>query len=203
MNLLKHDGGYDAGLHYPIMSNLIAEFQKRLGVTLALGAAVSGREIEPGMPDALLVRGVRAMNLSAEDRQRLAEYLNRGGFVIAEAALGHKAFDEDFRKFAAEARLELVQLAADDPFFLGEIDEGIDGIETATCLFTRTMREEQPGIKTPILFAIKAGGKTVGYYSPLDLMYSSTGMAAYGLRGYDRNSALALLINMFLKTTKG
>ena len=66
-----------------------------------------------------------------------------------------------------------------------------------------TVREESPGIKTPIVLAIKAGENTVGYYSPLDLTYSSTGQTAYGIRGYDKNSAKALLINMFLKPTKG
>ena len=203
VNLLKHEGNSRAALHYPVMSNLIAQFQKRLGITLALGEEVGAREIDPGMPDVLVVRGDRAMNLKPDERAGLAKYLTGGGFVIAEAVLGHKEFDDDFRKLMAEAGLKLVPLPADDPFLMGDIDEGIDGIEVSACQFTRTIREEQPGIKTPIIFAIQSGTKTVGYYSPLDLTYSATGLAAYGLRGYDKDSALALLINMFLKTTKG
>jgi len=204
VNLLKHEGDYTLGLHYQILGMLIAEFQKTIGVTLAMGSALGPDEIDPGMPDVLIVRGDKPMGLTDAQKASLAGYMKRGGFVIAEAAMGRKPFDDDFRKFITETEgLTLVPLGTDDPLLTGEIDEGLEGLDATTCTFSRTVREENPGIKTPVVLAIKAGDRLAGYYSPYDLTYSSTGCVAYGLRGYDRNSALAILINMFLKPTKG
>lgn len=204
VNLLKHKGNYKLGLHYEILSMLIGQFQKKIGVTLAMGEPVEAGDIDPGLPDVLIVRGDQPMGLTAEEKTHLANYLRNGGFVIAEAAMGRAGFHNDFQEFIQQADgLDLAPLGADDAFLNGEIDEGIEGIEVATALFSRTVREESPGIKTPIIMTIKAGEKIVGYYSPLDLCYSSTGYVAYGIRGYDKNSAMAILINMFLKPTKG
>lgn len=214
VNLLDHEGNYRVALHYDILSMLIAQFQKNIGVTLAMGQALPGDAVAPGMPDVLLVRGDQAMKLTDAQKANLVAYMTTGGFVIAEASMGRKAFDESFRAFIDEAEgLELVPLAEDDPFLSGDLGYGaavdgedgepVQGMQVTPVRFSRTIREEEPGLETPKLFAIRAGEKTVGYYSPLDLTYCSTGYGAYGIRGYDKNSALAILINMFLATTRG
>lgn len=204
VNVLKHKGRHDLGLHYALLGKIVAEFQTKIGITLAVGQPEGIEMIAPGLPDVLIVRGDQDLGLTAEQQTLLADYMTGGGFVIAEAGMGRKAFDASFRKFIAEAKgLTLAPLDGEAGVLTGEIDEGIEGIEIGQCSFSRTVREESPGIKLPIIFAIKAGKKTVGYYSPLDLTYSSTGQTAYGIRGYDKNSAKALLINMFLKPTQG
>lgn len=203
VSLLKHEGNYRMGLHYEILSQVVEQFQKKIGVTLAMGEPQDAGMIAPGLPDVLIIRGDSAMKLSAEHKKILTSYLTGGGFVIAEAGMGRKGFDQDFRKFIEESKvLSLEPLGVEDPLLTGQIDEGIEGIEVTSCHYSRTVREENPGIKMPTVLAIKTGGKTVGYYSPFDLVYSSTGFVAYGIRGYDKNSAMALLINMFLKPTK-
>ena len=50
----------------------------------------------------LYVTGHQPLGLSAEDKGRLKTYLERGGFVFAEACCGRQAFDQDFRKLMAE-----------------------------------------------------------------------------------------------------
>jgi hypothetical protein len=203
VGLLKHEGNYRMGLQYEILSQVVEQFQKKIGVTLAMGEAQDAGSIMPGTPDVLLVRGDQAMKLTEEQRKNLISYMTGGGFVIAEAGMGRKGFDEDFRKFIADSKvLSLEPLTAESPLLTGQIDDGIEGIEVTSCRYSRTLREENPGVTLPTILAIKAGGKIVGYYSPYDLVYSSTGYIAYGIRGYDKNSALALLINMFLKPTK-
>jgi Domain of unknown function (DUF4159) len=204
VNVLEHKGNHDLGLHYELLGKIVSEFQTKIGITLAVGQPQAIEMIAPGLPDVLVVRGDQDMGLTAEQQKLLADYMTGGGFVIAEAGMGRKAFDTSFRKFIADTKgLALEELSGEAAVLTGEIDEAIEGIDVGQCSFSRTVREESPGIKIPIVFAIKAGKKTVGYYSPLDLTYSSTGQTAYGIRGYDKNSAKALLINMFLKPTKG
>ncbi|HOI56309.1 MAG TPA: DUF4159 domain-containing protein, partial [Phycisphaerae bacterium] len=173
------------------------------GVTIAMGAASPADEIDVGMPDVLVVRGGAAMELTDAEKDYLADYMKSGGFVIAEAAMGSKSFDEDFRTFIAGAEgLDLAPMEAGDPFFKGDMDSSLKGLEIDNPRFSRAVREEHPDIKTPMILRIVAGDRTVGYYSPLDLTYSASGYGAYNLRGYDRATAVKMLVNMLLMTTR-
>ncbi|NIA20771.1 MAG: DUF4159 domain-containing protein, partial [Anaerolineaceae bacterium] len=204
LQALAHKGDYQIGLHYQMLGLIIGEFQKTAGVTIAMGEAAPADEIDVGMPDVLLVRGDSPMQLSDEEKTYLADYMTGGGFVIAEAAMGRKPFDEDFRRFIEQSKgLKLVAMEADDPFFKGELEKPLKGLKVDKPRFSRAVREELPGQKTPLVFRIKAGDKTVGYYSPLDLTYSASGYGAYNLRGYDKATAVKLLVNMLLMTTRG
>ncbi len=202
MSLLKHAGDYNLGLHYQSLQNLVADFQEKAGVTLALGGAMAPGEVMPGVPDVLVVRGDKALGLSDADKTTLSAYLTGGGYIVAEAIMGSKEFDDDFRKFIADSKvLKLELLAPDDPLLKGNLPKGMVGLEVSKPNFSRVTREEQPGLKSPPVLAIKAGNKIVGYYSPLDLTYSATGNGAYNLRGYDKATALELLVNMLLPPT--
>ncbi len=202
VNMLKHGGNHERGLHYGIMAHLISEFQQKLGVTLAMGEALEASRIVPGLPELLVVRGDEAMGLDDQQKQYLADYITGGGFVVAEAVMGRKAFDKNFREFIDGAEgLELVPVEEGDPLLTGEFSDSVQGIAITKSFFSRTVREENPGITKPRVLAIKAGDRIAGYYSPFDVTYSSTGAVAYGIRGYDKNSALAILINMFLRPT--
>jgi hypothetical protein len=202
MSLLKHAGNYNVGLHYQSLQNLVADFQDKAGVTLALGGAMAAGEVIPGVPDVLVVRGDKALGLSDGEKANLAAYLTGGGYLVAEAVMGSKEFDEDFRKIIADSkRLKLELLATDNPFLKGNLPKNVVGLEISKPLFSRAVREEQPGLKAPPVLAIKAGDKVVGYYSPLDMTYSATGYGAYNLRGYDKATALGLLVNMLLPPT--
>ncbi|NLX59882.1 MAG: DUF4159 domain-containing protein [Phycisphaerae bacterium] len=203
MQCLAHKGNYQLGLHYQMLGLIINEFQTEAGVTIAMGAASPADEIDVGMPDVLVVRGGAAMELTDAEKDYLADYMKSGGFVIAEAAMGSKSFDEDFRTFIAGAEgLDLAPMEAGDPFFKGDMDSSLKGLEIDNPRFSRAVREEHPDIKTPMILRIVAGDRTVGYYSPLDLTYSASGYGAYNLRGYDRATAVKMLVNMLLMTTR-
>ncbi|MBN2581750.1 MAG: DUF4159 domain-containing protein [Planctomycetes bacterium] len=203
MQCLAHKGNYQIGLHYQMLGLIISEFQKEAGVTIAMGAAAPADQIDVGMPDVLVVRGDSPMQLTDNEKVFLADYMTGGGFVIAEAAMGRKGFDEDFRKFIADTKdLKLAPLTEDDPFFKGEMGESLKGLAIENPRFSRAVREENPDLKTPLIFRITSNDKTVGYYSPLDLTYSASGYGAYNLRGYDKATAVKMLVNMLLMTTK-
>jgi len=202
LQALAHKGNYRIGLHYQMLGLIIGEFQKTAGVTIPMGEAAPADEIDVGMPDVLLVRGDSPMQLSDDEKTYLADYMIGGGFVIAEAAMGRKPFDKDFRQFIDQTEgLSLVPMESDDPFFKGELGNPLKGLAVDKPRFSRAIREESPGQKTPLIFRIKTGDKTVGYYSPLDLTYSASGYGAYNLRGYDKATAIKLLVNMLLRTT--
>ena len=124
-----------------------------------------------------------------------------GGFVLAESIMGRPDFDTDFRKLIAAAGLKLQPVAADDPVMTGKLSETITGVAVDEVRFTRAVQQQQTPIEGTGLLAITNGEKTVGYYSPLDLTYSATKLVAYDLRGYDAQTASAVLANVMLMTT--
>ena len=95
-----------------------------------------------------------------------------------------------------------LDLGLDAVHFKGELEDSLKGLAVDKPRFSRAIREESPGQKTPLILRIKAGDKTVGYYSPLDLTYSASGYGAYDLRGYDKATAVKMLVNMLLMTTR-
>ncbi len=201
--LLDHEGNFRLALHYDVLRDLITSFQKEAGVALVVNAPMKAAALEPDWPELLLVRGDEAMGLDADAAKALGQYMTSGGFVIAEAAMGRPGFDADFRKVVAAAGLKLQPLTMDDAIITGKLPSGMEGAAVAEVRFTRAVQQdaEGPAIEAPGLLAIKHGDKTVGYYSPLDLFYSATSLPAYNLRGYDAQTASAMLVNMLLLTT--
>ena len=68
-------------------------------------------------------------------------------------------------------------------------------------LFSRTIRISRAGRPFADLIGIYQDGKLVGVYSPLDVMFSTTGYQAYGVKGYQREDALAVATNIMLYLT--
>lgn len=202
MALLDHQGNFRLGLHYDVLNNIVASLQKEVGVTLVFNAAMKADEIEPGWPAVLIVRGDEPLGLDEDAIKNFAAYAGGGGFVIAEAVMGRSGFDADFRKLIEAAGLTLEPVAENDPLITGQLGDDMQGAPVVQVRFTRAVQQQLKPIEGTGLLAIRKGEKTVGYYSPLDLMYSATGLAAYDIRGYDQQTASAVLVNMLLVPTR-
>ena len=55
--MLDHAGNFRLGLHYDVLANMAASFQKQAGVTLVFNAAMPAAEIDPDWPELLIIRG--------------------------------------------------------------------------------------------------------------------------------------------------
>ena len=141
--------------------------------------------------------GRQGVTLGDAEAAALKSYLQGGGFLVAEAAMGDARFDADFQALARQLGLESKLLAADDPLMTGKLIAAA-GYDVSNVRYRYALRAERIGNPLPLLYGLRLGGKLVGIYSPFDLSFSQTGFDAWACRGYEAEDALALWINLLL-----
>lgn len=112
----------------------------------------------------LYLTGVEELEMDAEAREKLRLYVERGGFIFAEAACGSERFDRGFRELMKEmfpAR-ELQPMPAGHPLL-----ESGDPVEPVN--YTEAVLRENPGLQRPYLEFIGSEGRAVVVYSKYDL----------------------------------
>jgi len=195
---IKHGGHWQLGRHYRPWELLSADLQEKVGLTV--------RETEPAAPGRPVAEGTSLLYLSGratcdlnnnDGVAWLKQYLTRGGFLLAEATLGDERFDGPAKKLLEKAGLTLKPLAADSPLLAGGF-AGARGYHVGKVEFTSTLREQRIGKTLPLLFGLYEGEKLVGVYSPFDLLFSQTGLVAWGNRGYAAADARAIASNIML-----
>jgi hypothetical protein len=149
------------------------------------------------------MHGRRNFRFSPAERTALAEYVQRGGFVMADAICASEPFAESFR---AEMRAifpdhPLRPIPPDHPM-LSTAFQGYDLTRVQLRnprrgdpnqpLATRT--EEGP----PVLEGIEIDGRLVVVFSPFDLSCALENQASIECKGYVREDAVKIGINVVL-----
>ncbi len=141
--------------------------------------------------------GTRSFELTEAERVGLRRFISSGGTLIADAAGGSpaftRAFEDEMRAiFGAEAR----ELERTSFLITGR------GIENAAKLtqvqFQRASLPIVGDRHTPLLRGYVRANRFAVLFSPLDLSAGMLGMPIYNLRGYDRDSTLAIMRNLLL-----
>lgn len=149
----------------------------------------------PFQAQMLYLTGVGELKLNAETRKQLRRYLERGGFIFAEAACGSKRFDESFRKLMREPEMfpdqELKALPLGHPLF--ELGEPLDEVE-----YSPAVRRDSPELKRPVLEFIEHDGRAVILYSKYDLSSAIDGHPCYSCPSLLEPSASRLAIKIVL-----
>ena len=137
--------------------------------------------------------GAYTFTLSDEEKDRLRQYLKRGGVLFANALCGKKAFDTSFRALIKEVfpDQELELLAPDHPVYSCAYQ--IDKVG-----YTRAVREEHPGLDKPTLEGITLEGRTVVFYSKYDIGCGLDSGAVLHGKGYLRPCCFRLATNIVL-----
>ena len=101
---LKHGPGNDWNQHRNDLANLTAYteslWQRDLTWQVIDSAAASVEDLLQA--PVLFLSGRESLALSADEKRRLRDYIDRGGFLLAEACCKGAAFDRDFRALMAE-----------------------------------------------------------------------------------------------------
>jgi hypothetical protein len=133
--------------------------------------------------------------LSAAEKARLKTYLERGGFLFAEACCGMPAFDAAFHKLMAElfpdAPLETIPPTS--PLLNGQV-----GFKIGRVAFSPRLAEEQPALAAPRLEGLKLGGRYAVIYSPYAIGPGLDRIATWQARGYQPEDAHRLAVNILL-----
>jgi hypothetical protein len=190
---VKHDGDWNVGLNYDALGHLAA------------GKPVPALTVaDPAAPTALASASVQVAHLVGRQHVALGEaesaalkkFLESGGLLLAEAAVGDEAFDTEFHKLAEQIGLTLKPVAAGDPLVTGKLDPAT-GYDVSQVRCRYVLRMDRIG-KPPLLYGLFLGDRQVGLYSPLDLSFSLTGCDAWACRGYEAEDALAVATNILL-----
>lgn len=135
----------------------------------------------------LYLTGHGALRLDAGAVAQLKAYLDRGGFLFAEACCGDAAFDRSFRERMEQVFPDGLQaLPGSHPVFsLAKKITLVRGVPSG---------EKGP----PALEGIQVGGRTAVIYSPCDLSAALLDHPGFVFRSVSREDAEKLLTNVFL-----
>jgi hypothetical protein len=196
---VKLGSGWQLNSHYRPWAMLGADLKEAGGPAIAeLEPLDSPDQAAGGTADVIYLCGRGDMTPSDATAAALRTYLQQGGFLIAEAALGDAAYDRAFRAMAQKMGLTLTECGPEHPLLSGDLGAAGRGYGIGKVEFTHALRERQIGASKPTILELRLGDRVVGVYSPLDLMFAQTGCAAFGSRGYDAADARALAVNVTL-----
>jgi hypothetical protein len=149
------------------------------------------------------MHGRQDFQLTPAERTQLREYLQRGGTLLADAICASRPFAAALQREIAEALsgAPLVRIPADDPIFTPAFG-GFDIRQVS-------LRDPQPaGAGQPIaartrqvepqLEGIQIDGRWAVIFSPYDISCALESHEAVGCRGYSREDAARIGLNVLL-----
>lgn len=143
----------------------------------------------------LLMSGHYDPGLTPDEKRRLKDYLERGGFLFAEACCGMAEFDRSFRAVMAElfpdAPLEAIP--PESPLLSGEVGSRIGQVD-----YSQALLDEKPDMKQPLLDGVKLDDRYAVVYSPYAIGPGLDGIATFHSRGYAPADARRLALNVVL-----
>ena len=188
---IKHDGTWFTDRH--AMSRLLTHVAERLDVN------VSNARHPVGLLDGdlfqhpiLYLEGYTHFKLSDDEVARLKLYLERGGFLLAEARCGSPQFDQSFR-------LLVRRLFGEDSLQILEPEHRIyrAAFDTTKVRYRRAIRDQHPdGI--PELEAVSVDNRIGIVYTRYDLGCGWNGQHCPGIPGLEPASARALGANIIV-----
>jgi hypothetical protein len=151
----------------------------------------------------LFMHGRHDFQLTPDERTRLADYLERGGTLLVDAICASKPFAASFRREMAEVLpgQALQAIPASDPIFTTAYG-GYD-IRQVTLRDPESSGAEQPVAARlrriePQLEGIKLDDRWVVIFSPYDISCALEQHESLGCRGYTRQDAARIGLNVLL-----
>jgi hypothetical protein len=194
---VMHGGDHYVGRNYRALATLSATLQSSCRVAITEAGEKKPGELKPAEAPVAWLTGRQGVTLTEEELAALTGYLDGGGFLFVEAALGDSRFNAAFVPLAKRMGLRLLPILANDGLITGQMT-GAAGYAVQAVKFKTTLMAERIGKPQPELYGLYREDRLVGLYSPLDLSYAATGCDAWGNRGYTEEDATAILTNIFL-----
>jgi hypothetical protein len=143
----------------------------------------------------LYMTGLREFSLSDKEQKHLSDYLNAGGILFADAAMGSEQFDNSFRTMIAHvlpgSKLEM--LKPDHPIFSNVFKE-------RQVEYSPLVESAAPNLKQPMLEAVIKDGIPVVIYSHWSLSNGWEQLPNPYAKAYSDEDALKLGTNILVYT---
>lgn len=199
---LIHDGDYNADPH--AMANAAALLRDRAKVDVVARARHLRADDETIYEyPVIFLTGHNTFELPPKEVRALRAYLQRGGFLMADACCGRKEFDASFRKLARQLFPDkpLTALAEDHPIYRGAAGPALGELRFRKCLADERRAAGLPHpdrTSRPPLEAVRLDGRTVILYSKYDFSCALEGDKPYSCRGYADADGRKLALNILL-----
>ncbi|MBN2217494.1 MAG: DUF4159 domain-containing protein [Pirellulales bacterium] len=199
---LRHPGGCNAAPR--ALVHLLEQAEDQLKVRAAAEDRLIGLGDEALFNYHLVfMQGRTAFRLTNNERKRLAEYVERGGMVMADAICSSPAFTESFRREMAAVfpGKPLARLASTDPL-LTPVYGGYD-LKTVTRNDPQTADVKGP-IRAkkqkvaPALEGVRFGDRWGVIFSPYDISCALERHNSLECQGYTQEDAARIALNVLL-----
>ena len=193
---LAHNGDCDADMH--AMTNLAKLLRDKAKVdVVAQEKDILATDEKLFEYPVVFMTGHYSFTLSDKEIAALRLYLQRGGFLLADACCGKEAFDKSFRQMARQLfpEAELKPLPPDHPLYDPKM-----GLPLGELRYRQVLADElkSRGTTQPPLEAVTLEGRTAILYSKYDFCCGLEGDNPYSCRGYVDADAQKLAINLIL-----
>ena len=193
---LVHDGDFNADARcLEVLAGILRDKAK----VSVVASAKSMRSTDEKLAQypVLFMTGHHGFKLSPEEVKALRTYLDRGGFLLAEACCGRELFDKSFRALMKELYPDhpFEALPADHPLYAGRI-----GVPLGELRYRKALADELKarGTTRPPLEAVVVDGRTTVLYSPYDWSCALEGDKPFACRGYIDEDGRKLALNLVL-----
>ena len=199
---LVHDGGANEAPN--ALANLLRVCRREVQMR-ASSDRILIEATDPNLFDfpILFMHGRRSFRFSAAERRALAEFLQRGGFVFADAICASPEFAEsvrrEFQALLAEQRFE--RIPPDHPLFTTEY-RGFD-LSSVTLRDPQARRGDDPlearlTRTTPVLEGLMLNDRLAVILSPYDISCALENQASLECKGYVTADAARIGVNVIL-----
>ena len=200
---LRHGGDFTTGWNYHGLAALGAFLNKQAGVETAISGDVdAATDGGLGTYDVLWATGRRDFDLSAGAQAKLKAALAGGKtFLVAESVLGDARFTAAATKVLTGLGLTTRALGVESELLTGRLGTASGYGLAGKARYSRSLEMSRIGQDTAALTGLFLDGKLVGVLSPYDVLYSLTGLKAWGRQGYEPDYAMAVGANLLLRAT--
>jgi hypothetical protein len=199
---LSHGGGADDAP--AALNNLLLVMEKQLQMRVDLEKRLIGpADVKLLEYPIVFMHGRRSFRFSAAERKALKDYLDRGGFLFADAICANKEFAASLREElkAMYPEAQLSRIPPSHPLF----SEEFHGFNVASVeLRDPQIRAEGEGLSaklvktTPLLEGLEVEGRIAVVFSPFDLSCALERGASLDCKGYSAQDAARLGANVLL-----
>ena len=200
---VKHGGNWEVGANYGGLKKVVERVKAAAGITLDVKEPTqtpftSGGVSPADLGDAQVayITASTALAFKPEEKQALKAYADKGGFLWLESARGESAFDQSVRQLATDMKWELKLLPNTHGLMTGRMDPGTGYNLTTGVTFRKVLRLARLSRPCAEFWGLYQGDKMIGVYSPLDIVFSTTGYEAFQCKGYKPPDAAAVATNL-------
>ena len=199
---VKYDApGWTSNRNYGAWDVVKQYAQNKAGVNLTVKEA-GAAPAELGGADVAYLTGPAEIPMAADQKQALKQYLAKGGFLWAEAAGGATDFNKAMLTLCADLGLTFKRISQTEPIMTGRFQGAAKGYSLISGVqFKRALRVARLGQTYAELMGLYNGDNLVGVFSPIDILFATTGYDAYECRGYAAQDAKAVATNILVYLT--